>query len=232
MWMQLLYGRLRDLYMITVCNLIKSERGVGFMENKVFGYARVSTSHQSTDRQIEALVKYGVSERDIITDYQSGKDFQRQGYLSLKENMLRKGDTLVVKELDRLGRDKRMIKEELEYFKAQGIRVKILNIPTTLMEIEGNEWVLEMVNNVLIEVLGTIAQEERVKNHVRQREGIDAAMAKGVEFGRPKLRKPDNYEEVMARVVVGEITGVQAMKLMGVKKTSYYKLKRLYPVCN
>lgn len=202
------------------------------MENKVFGYARVSTSHQSTDRQIEALVKYGVSERDIITDYQSGKDFQRQGYLSLKENMLRKGDTLVVKELDRLGRDKRMIKEELEYFKARGIRVKILNIPTTLMEIESNEWVLEMINNVLIEVLGTIAEEERVKNHVRQREGIDAAMAKGVEFGRPKLKKPDNYEEVMARVVAGEITGVQAMKLLGVKKTSYYKLKRLYPVFN
>lgn len=232
MWIQLLYGRLRDLYMITVCNPIKSERGADSMENKVFGYARVSTSHQSTDRQIEALVKYGVSERDIITDYQSGKDFQRQGYLSLKENMLRKGDTLVVKELDRLGRDKRMIKEELEYFKARGIRVKILNIPTTLMEIESNEWVLEMVNNVLIEVLGTIAEEERVKNHVRQREGIDAAMAKGVEFGRPKLKKPDNYEEVMVRVVAGEITGVQAMKLLGVKKTSYYKLKRLYPVCN
>lgn len=218
--------------MITDCNPIKSERGADSMENKVFGYARVSTSHQSTDRQIEALVKYGVSERDIITDYQSGKDFQRQGYLSLKENMLRKGDTLVVKELDRLGRDKRMIKEELEYFKARGIRVKILNIPTTLMEIESNEWVLEMVNNVLIEVLGTIAEEERVKNHVRQREGIDAAMAKGVEFGRPKLKKPDNYEEVMARVVAGEITGVQAMKLLGVKKTSYYKLKRLYPVFN
>lgn len=202
------------------------------MENKVFGYARVSTSHQSTDRQIEALVKYGVSERDIITDYQSGKDFQRQGYLSLKENMLRKGDTLVVKELDRLGRDKRMIKEELEYFKAQGVRVKILNIPTSLIDVDGNEWVLEMVNNILIEVLGTIAEEERLKNHVRQREGIDAAMAKGVEFGRPKLKKPDNYEEVMARVVAGEITGVQAMKLMGVKKTSYYKLKRLYPACN
>ena len=86
------------------------------MENKVFGYARVSTSHQSTDRQLDALIEYGVAERDIITDYQSGKDFNRQGYISLKENMLRKGDTLVVKELDRLGRDKRMIKEELEYF--------------------------------------------------------------------------------------------------------------------
>ena len=191
------------------------------MENKVFGYARVSTSHQSTDRQLDALIEYGVAERDIITDYQSGKDFNRQGYISLKENMLRKGDTLVVKELDRLGRDKKMIKEELLYFKANGIRVKILNIPTTLMDI---------VSNILIEVLSTIAEEERVKNHVRQREGIDAAMAKGVEFGRPKLRKPDNYEAVMQRVASGEIKGVQAMKLLGVKKTSYYKLKKMYSI--
>ena len=198
------------------------------MENKVFGYARVSTSHQNTDRQLDALMEYGVPERDIIVDMQSGKDFNRKGYLSLKENMLRKGDTLVVKELDRLGRDKRMIKEELEYFKANGVRIKVLNIPTTLMEIDGNDWILEMVSNILIEVLSTIAEEERVKNHVRQREGIEAAMAKGVEFGRPKLKKPENYEIVMAQVTSGEITAVQAMKLLGVKKTSFYKLKKLY----
>ena len=198
------------------------------MENKVFGYARVSTSHQNSDRQLEALVEYGVPERDIIVDMQSGKDFNRKGYLSLKENILRKGDTLVVKELDRLGRDKRMIKEELEYFKANGVRVKVLNIPTTLMEIDGNDWILEMVSNILIEVLSTIAEEERVKNHVRQREGIEAAMAKGVEFGRPKLKKPEKYEIVMSQVTSGEITAVQAMKLLGVKKTSFYKLKKLY----
>lgn len=198
------------------------------MENKVFGYARVSTSHQNTDRQLDALMEYGVPERDIIVDMQSGKDFNRKGYLSLKENMLRKGDTLVVKELDRLGRDKRMIKEELEYFKANGVRIKVLNIPTTLMEIDGNDWILEMVSNILIEVLSTIAEEERLKNHVRQREGIEAAMAKGVEFGRPKLKKPENYEIVMAQVTSGEITAVQAMKLLGVKKTSFYKLKKLY----
>ena len=191
---------------------------------------RVSTSHQNTDRQVDALIKYGIPERDIIIDHQSGKDFNREGYLALKNSMLRSGDTLVVKELDRLGRDKRMIKEELEYFKANGIRIKILNIPTTLMDIDGNDWILDMVSNILIEVLSTLAEEERVKNHQRQREGIDAAMAKGVEFGRPKLKKPDNYEEVMVRVVAGEITGVQAMKLMGVKKTSYYKLKKMYPV--
>ena len=82
----------------------------------------------------------------------------------------------------------------------------------------------------MIEVLSTIAEEERVKNHIRQREGIDAAMAKGVEFGRPKLRKPDNYKAVMQRVASGEIKGVQAMKLLGVKKTSYYKLKKMYPI--
>lgn len=197
---------------------------------KEYGYGRVSTSHQNTDRQVDALIKYGIPERDIIIDHQSGKDFNREGYLALKNSMLRSGDTLVVKELDRLGRDKRMIKEELEYFKANGIRIKILNIPTTLMDIDGNDWILDMVSNILIEVLSTLAEEERVKNHQRQREGIDAAMAKGVEFGRPKLKKPDNYEEVMVRVVAGEITGVQAMKLMGVKKTSYYKLKKMYPV--
>ncbi len=119
------------------------------MENKVFGYARVSTSHQNTDRQLEALVEYGVPERDIIVDMQSGKDFNRKGYLSLKENILRKGDTLVVKELDRLGRDKRMIKEELEYFKANGVRVKVLNIPTTLMEIDGNDWILDVRRHIV-----------------------------------------------------------------------------------
>lgn len=78
---------------------------------KQFGYARVSTTHQNTDRQIEALVDYGVDERNIIVDKQSGKDFERVGYLALKNTMLRSGDTLVVKELDRLGRNKQMIKE-------------------------------------------------------------------------------------------------------------------------
>jgi DNA invertase Pin-like site-specific DNA recombinase len=197
---------------------------------KEYGYGRVSTTHQNTDRQIEALLEYGIAERDIIIDQQSGKDFNRKGYLTLKENMLRSGDTLVVKELDRLGRNKRMIKEELEYFKTHGIRVKILNVPTTLIDCEGQDWVMEMVSNILIEVMASIAEEERVKNHQRQSEGIAIAKAKGVEFGRPKIRKPDGYDEVMQRVAVGEIKAVEAMKLLGVKKTSFYKLKKMFPI--
>lgn len=195
---------------------------------KEFGYARVSTTHQNTDRQVDALLEYGISERNIIIDRQSGKDFNRVGYLSLKENLLRQGDTLVVKELDRLGRNKRMIKEELEWFKAHAIRIKVLNVPTTLMKCEGQDWVLEMVSNILIEVLASIAEEERLKNHQRQSEGIVVAKAKGITFGRPTIRKPENYEVVMAQVTSGEITAVQAMKLMGIKKTSFYKLKKLY----
>jgi DNA invertase Pin-like site-specific DNA recombinase len=195
---------------------------------KQFGYARVSTAHQNTDRQIDALLEYGLEERNIIIDKQSGKDFERVGYLALKNTMLRSGDTLVVKELDRLGRNKRMIKDELEWFKAHGIRVKILNVPTSLMECEGQDWILEMVSNILIEVMASIAEEERAKNHQRQSEGIQAARNKGVVFGRPTVTKPENYEAVMERVSKGEITAVQAMKIMGVHKTTFYKLKKQY----
>ncbi len=200
------------------------------MQSKQFGYARVSTAHQNTDRQLEALKSYGISERDIIVDKQSGKDFNRMGYLSLKENMLREGDVLVIKELDRLGRNKQMIKEELEWFKEHGIRVKILNVPTTLLDCEGQNWVLEMVSNILIEVMASIAEEERVKNHQRQSEGIAVARSNGVSFGRPKLVKPEGYEAIMQKVEQGEMKAVDAMRELGLKKTSYYKLRSMYPV--
>ena len=197
---------------------------------KQFGYARVSTAHQNTDRQIEALVDYGVDERNIIVDKQSGKDFERVGYLALKTTMLRSGDTLVIKELDRLVRNKQMIKEELEWFSAHDIRVKILNVPTSLMDCEGQDWILKMVSNILIEVMSSIAEEERAKNHQRQSEGIRAAKNRGVVLGRPVIKKPENYEAVMEKVTSGEIKAVEAMRELGIKKTTFYKLKKLYPI--
>lgn len=146
------------------------------MDSKQFGYARVSTKEQKTDRQVIALTEYGVEERNIIVDKESGKDLNRNGYQSLKNTMLRRGDTLVIKSLDRLSRNKADIKKELEYFKDNGIRIKVLDLPTTLMELsEGQEWVFEMVNNILIEVLGTIAEQERRNIKQRQAEGIAAA---------------------------------------------------------
>ena len=97
------------------------------MDNRIYGYARVSTREQNEDRQIEALTKFGVPSENIIVDKCSGKDTEREGYQYLKRQILRTGDTLVIKELDRLSRNKDDIKRELEDFKQKGIRIKILD---------------------------------------------------------------------------------------------------------
>lgn len=195
------------------------------MKSKTFYYARVSTKDQNLDRQLAVFYNMGADDRDIIVDKESGKDFNRAGYQALKNGMLREGDTLVVKSLDRLSRNKNDIKKELEYFKENNIRLKIIDIPTTMMELpEGQEWVFDMVNNILIEVLGTIAQQERETIKSRQAEGIAAAKAKGVKFGRPQATYPDNWLPVIKRWQSGEITAAKAMELTQTKRTTFYKL--------
>lgn len=195
------------------------------MDNRTFYYARVSSKEQNLDRQLAAFAALGASERDIITDKESGKDLDRKGYTALKTALLRRGDTLVIKSLDRLSRNKADIKNELQYFKDNGIRLKVLDLPTTMMDCPaGQEWVWDMVNNILIEVLGTIAQQERETTHSRQTEGIAAAKAKGVTFGRPKAEKPDNWKEVMELWQSGQITAKKAMQMTGMKRTTFYKL--------
>lgn len=195
------------------------------MENRIYGYARVSSKEQNADRQIQALKAYGVDEHNIIVDKKSGRDMKREGYASLKNFMLRSGDILVVKELDRLSRSKADIKKELEYFKEHRIRVKILDIPTTLAEFSSEqEWVMDMINTILIEVLGSMAEAERLKIRQRQREGIDSAKQRGVKFGRPRAEKPVNWDSVMEKVSRGIIRPVDAMRELGLKKGTYYNL--------
>ena len=198
-------------------------------DNKTFYYARVSTKDQNLDRQISAFKKLGAADREIVTDKESGRDLERIGYQALKTTMLRKGDTLVIKSLDRLSRNKADIKKELEYFKRNGIRLKVIDLPTTMMELpEGQEWVFDMVNNILIEVLGTIAEQERNTIRQRQAEGIKAAKDKGKKLGRPALEKPDNWDAVYTRWENGEITAKKAMQETGLKRASFYNLvKRL-----
>ena len=192
---------------------------------KTYGYARVSTKEQHLDRQIKAMVDYGVPERDIITDKASGKDLERTGYQALKERMLREGDTLVIKSLDRLSRNKEHIKQELEFYKAKHIRVKVLDLPTTMVDLpEGQEWVFEMINNILIEVLSSIAEQERLTIRQRQSEGIAVAKAKGTHMGRPAAEFPPNWDEVYAKWKEKEISSAAAMKLLGLKKSTFYKL--------
>jgi len=195
------------------------------MDSRTYYYARVSSKEQNLDRQLDAFYALGAQERDIITDKESGKDLDRAGYKALKNAMLRRGDTLIVKSLDRLSRNKYDIKNELQYFKENGIRLKVIDLPTTMMDLpQGQGWVFDMVNNILIEVLGTIAEQERETIRKRQAEGIEAAKKKGKKLGRPALTFPANWDNIYSSWKAGEITAKTAMEQTGTKRTSFYKL--------
>lgn len=195
---------------------------------KTYGYCRVSTREQNLDRQIKALRDYGISERDIIMDKESGKSLERDGYQMLKNHLLRDGDTLVVMSLDRLSRNKTHIKNELEYYKQRKIRVKILDIPTTLIDLpEEQDWIFDMINNILIEVLASIAEQERVRTLQRQAQGIAAAREKGKHLGRPQAVFPSGWDDVYRKWIGGEITAKSAMEILGLKRSTFYKLVQI-----
>ena len=188
----------------------------------------MSTRDQNLDRQLKALADFGVEERDIVTDKESSKSLEREGYQMLKNHLLREGDTLVIMSLDRLCRNKSHIKTELEYCKEHHIRVKILDIPTTLIELpEEQDWIFDMINNILIEVLASIAEQERVRTLQRQAQGIAAAKEKGKHLGRPKADYPENWDDVYGRWKRGEITAKNARSIQNLKRSTFYKLAAL-----
>lgn len=195
-------------------------------------YGRVSSKEQNLDRQLESARKYKDIDR-VFSDKQSGKNFNRDGYMELK-GVLKNGDELVVHSLDRLGRNKEAIKEELAWFKEHGVIVRILDVPTTLIEYPaGQEWVMDMVNNILIEVLGAFAEQERENIRKRQAEGIAAmpvdengrriSRKTGRGFGRQEKR-PENFLEVYHRQQRGELSLKDAMGMVGVGRTRWYEL--------
>lgn len=195
------------------------------MGSKTWGYARVSSKEQHLDRQIEALHKIGISDREIIVDKASGKSLERPGYQALREQLLRSGDTLVVKSLDRLSRNKQHIRQELEYYRDNHIRVMVLDLPTTTLNLpEGQDWIMDMVNNVLIEVMASIAEQERRMIKERQAEGIAAARKNGKHLGRPQIQYPCTWKSIYDKWKQNEITAVKASELLGLKRGTFYKL--------
>ena len=137
---------------------------------------------------------------------------------------LRRGDILYITSLDRLSRNKADIKNELVFFQIQGIILRILDLPTTMIKFpENQQWIGEMVNNLLIEVLSSIAEQERLKIRKNQREGIEAARAKGKNLGRPQIKKPTNWNIVYAQWRTGQITAKRAMEICQLKKGKFYE---------
>ena len=205
--------------------------------SKRYFYGRVSAKDQNLARQLEVARAYKNIDRDFV-DKQSGKDFNRDDYQEMKR-LVEPGDEVVTPSLDRLGRNKEMIKVELAWFKEHGVIVRILDVPTTLIEYpEGQEWIMDMVNNILIEVLGAFAEQEREKILSRQADGI-AAMPKdekgrristkpgkeGRSYGR-KEKRPQNFEDVLRRQRSGALTLKEALREAGVGRTRWYELAR------
>ncbi len=200
-----------------------------------YGYHRTSTKEQHLDRGITEITtfceKNNIKLEKIYTDQQTGKNFNRPRYIVLKEDVLRPGDTLIITELDRMGRNKREILIELRYFADKGVRVMILEIPTTTQDLSSlnnsmAKMIMETINNMLIELYATLAQAEIEKKEKRQKEGIEEKKRRGEwdDYGRPKIPKPKNWDEVYSKWKNGEITAVVAMKLTGLKRSTFYRI--------
>ena len=194
------------------------------MEHKSFAYARVSSRDQNLARQLESLKQYVPDDRDIFVDKQSGKNTDRPG-LQLLLHLLRSGDTLYLHSLDRLGRNKEDIKNILRELKEKKVIVRILDLPTSMVttddEVTGAT--MEMVNNLLIEVLGYVAEMERRNIRKRQEEGIEIAKEKGVKFGRKKLPWPETWEEDYIQWKNKKCTAMSLIKKYGWNSTSFYR---------
>lgn len=198
-----------------------------------YAYLRVSAKDQNLSRQIVAVKEYRpeLLEENIFSDKQSGKNFERTEYIKLKEK-LQPGDELIIKELDRLGRNKEEIKEELKWFKEHGIIVRILNVPTTLIDFQGQEWIFDMINNILIEVMGAVAEEERKKILERQKEGIAAmpivdgkkvSLKTGKPMGNPGKDLKD-FPKFFEKTKNGELSVSESCRQLGISRTHWYRL--------
>ena len=191
----------------------------------IYHYCRVSSKDQKLERQLAALAEYKQADQ-VFSDKQSGKNFDRTEYQAMKKLVVA-GDEVIIKELDRLGRNKEEVKDELRYFKNKGVIVRMLDIPTTLSDFPGQEWVQDMINSVLIEVIGAMAEQERIKIRARQAEGIAIAKANGryANVGGSKPKQIDKFKlaDVYNKWAGKQITTKQAIEVLEVSRATFYK---------
>lgn len=199
-------------------------------DGRVYGYARVSTREQNLGRQEDAIKTYcksighEIKEEDIFRDKKTGKNFEREEYSMLKR-VIRKGDTVIIQDTDRLGRNKKMVKTELTFFKEKGVILRILNIPTTLIDLKKNDWVMEMISAILIEVYTSMDEQDNIKRSERTLEGLEKARKNGKIFGRRRVRvDPDRFEELYKEWKVEKrFSGVEVQRLLGLSSATFYR---------
>lgn len=191
------------------------------MENRTYGYVRVSSKDQNEERQVNALKKLGINERDIFIDKQSGKDFDREQYQILKR-MLRENDILIIKSIDRLGRDYNMIIEEWRditlNIKAD---IKVIDMPM-LDTTQHKDLLGTFISNLILEVLSYVSEQERTFIKQRQKEGIIVAKTKGIKLGRPRILKPSNFDYIADKWRNNEISTKEALEELNLKANTFY----------
>ncbi|MFC4711760.1 recombinase family protein [Planococcus dechangensis] len=197
------------------------------MEHRKFGYIRVSSKDQNEGRQLEAMRKMGITERDIYLDKQSGKNFERANYQLLKR-VIRKGDILYIHSLDRFGRNKEEILQEWNDL-TKNIEADIVVLDMPLLDTtQYKDSMGTFIADLVLQILSWMAEEERERIRKRQREGIDLALQNGIQFGRTPVVVSEEFKEVYRKWKVKELTAVEAMQEAGVKKTSFYKLVKAF----
>jgi len=193
------------------------------MKNKIFGYVRVSSKEQNEDRQLIAFKDFGIDERDIYIDKQSGKDFNREQYNILK-HILRENDVLVIKSIDRLGRNYNMIIDEWKDI-TKNIKADIVVLDMPLLDTRNNKDLLgTFISDLILQILSYVAEQERTFIKQRQKEGIAAAKNNNVKFGRPKIEKPQNFDIVVNKWKNKEIKTKEAIEMLGLKPNTFYNL--------
>ncbi|MGW8956769.1 recombinase family protein [Paenibacillus sp. NPDC055715] len=196
-------------------------------EIRHYGYIRVSTKDQNEARQLEAMQDLGIMERDYFIDKKSGKNFDRPHYQALK-SVLRKGDILFIKELDRLGRNAEEIKREWQDITHEiGAHIVILDMPI-LDTRQYHNGLEKVISSIVLELLSYMAEREREKINGRQNEGIAAAKNNGVVFGRPKQTISDDFIMVYEEWKQGSITAVEAMRRVEMKPNTFYRRVKEY----
>ena len=188
-----------------------------------YGYVRVSTVQQHIDRQINALLELGLDKTCIYIDYESGKDFNRKNYKKLIKK-LKKDDLVIIKSIDRLGRDYNMIIDEWRLItKEKEADIMVIDMPLLDTRIEGKNLVGKLISDIVLQVLSFVAQNERETMRVRQAEGIKTAKARGVKFGRPRITLPNNFEIVARQYLNKEITNKKACEILGMTRGSFFR---------
>ena len=191
----------------------------------IYGYARISTAEQKLDRQTEELKNFGVSPKNIYTDKQSGSHFLRKSYIKILKK-LRRHDLLVIKSIDRLGRNYQAIIDQWHIItKKIKADIVVLDMPLLDTRDAGENLIGRFISDIVLQILSFVAENERNMIRSRQAEGIAIAKAKGVKFGKPRFILPHDFHEVVGRYEHGEISLADALKKLSMKRSTFYKYK-------